>query len=61
MFLKLDKLYKYNFQIFILLKSRSLCVCLCPAMHFIMFRGMVLKLAMGVGDGPTRLKNIFSK
>ena len=38
-----------------------MCVCVCPAMRFVMLRGMGLKLGMGVGDGPTRLKNIFSK
>ena len=33
----------------------------CPAMRFVMLRGMKLKLCMGVGDGPTRFVGIFSK
>ena len=27
-------------------------MCVCPAMRFIMLRGMGLKLGMGIGDGP---------
>ena len=37
------------------------CVYVCTAMHFIVLRGMELKLGTGVGDGPTRFKIIFSK
>ena len=39
------------------------CVCMyvCPAMRFAKLRGMGLKLGMGIGDGPPRLKSIFSK
>ena len=33
----------------------------CPAMRFVMLWGMGLKLGMGIGDGPPRLKSIFSK
>ena len=43
----------------ILLKYQSLYVC--PAMHFVMLRGIELKVGMGVGDGPTRFVGIFSK
>ena len=33
----------------------------CPAMRFVMLRDMGLKLGIGIGDGPPRLKSIFSK
>ena len=33
----------------------------CPAMRFVMLGGMGLKLCMGIGDGPPRLKSIFWK
>ena len=41
--------------------SGGVCVYVCPAMRFAMLRGMGLKLGMGIGDGPPRLKSIFSK
>ena len=31
----------------------------CPAMHFIMLRDTGLKLGMGIGDRPPRLKIVF--
>ena len=37
------------------------CVCVPPAMRFVMLRDMGLKLGKGIGDGPPRLKSIFSK
>ena len=37
------------------------CVCICPAMRFVMLRGTELKDGIGVGDGPTRFVGIFSK
>ena len=33
----------------------------CPAMRFVMFRGIELKVSMRVGDGSTRFVSIFSK
>ena len=36
-------------------------VCVCPAMRFVVLRGMGLKLGMGIGGGPPRLKSIFSR
>ena len=39
----------------------SVCVCVCPAMRFVMLRGTELKVGMGVGDGLTRFVGIFSK
>ena len=41
------------------LKNESVCVSVCPAMRFVMLRGMGLNLGLGIGDGPLRLKSIF--
>ena len=42
---------------------RGVCVCvLCTAIRFVaLYRGIELKLSMGVGDRPTRFVGIFSK
>ena len=45
-------------------RSLSLLVCLfvcLPAMHFVMLRGIELKVGMGVGDWLPRIVGIFSK
>ena len=46
-----------------IMESVSVCVCVyvCPAMRFVMLRGMELKLNMGVGDRSTRFVGIFSE
>ena len=33
----------------------------CPAMRFVMLRGIEMKVGMGAGEGPTRFVGIFSK
>ena len=38
-----------------------ICMYVCPAMRFPMLRGTGLKLGIMIGDGPPRLKSIFSK
>ena len=40
---------------------KSVCVYVCPAMRFVMLRGMELKLGIGVGDGSTWFVGIFSE
>ena len=47
----------HNLKIYITKISKSVC----PAMHFVILRGIELKLDTGVGDGPTRFLGIFSK
>ena len=40
-----------------------MCICMyiCPAMRFVMIRGIELKVGMGIGNRPTRFVGIFSK
>ena len=47
----------------ILIKKTTLSVNLSvdPAMRFVVLQCIVLKLSMGVGDGPMRFKSIFLK
>ena len=37
------------------------CMYVCPAIRFVMLRGIELKVGMRVGDRPTRCVGIFSK
>ena len=41
--------------------EESACACVCLTMRSVVLRCMGLKLGMGVGNEPTRLKSVFSK